>query len=66
MPGGCPLTLPLAPQHSLVGAREGTLVSMDQENTLTVAADQAEVTEAVVAEELLVEEISIDGMCGVY
>jgi mycofactocin precursor len=39
---------------------------MDQENTLTVAADQAEVTEAVVAEELLVEEISIDGMCGVY
>lgn len=39
---------------------------MDQENTLTTAADQAEVTEAVVAEELLVEEISIDGMCGVY
>ena len=39
---------------------------MDQENTLTTAADQAEVTEVVVAEELLVEEISIDGMCGVY
>lgn len=39
---------------------------MDQENTLTAAADQAEVIEAVVAEELLVEEISIDGMCGVY
>jgi mycofactocin precursor len=39
---------------------------MDQENNQTIAADQAEVTEAVVTEELLVEEISIDGMCGVY
>lgn len=39
---------------------------MDQENNQTVAAEQAEVIETVVAEELLVEEISIDGMCGVY
>jgi mycofactocin precursor len=38
---------------------------MDQEN-ITTAAEQAEVVETVVAEELLVEEISIDGMCGVY
>ena len=38
---------------------------MDQENT-TTAAEQADITEAVVTEELLVEEISIDGMCGVY
>lgn len=64
--GGYPPTLPLAPQHSLVGRRQGTLVSMDQENNQTVAAEQAEVIEAVVTEELLVEEISIDGMCGVY
>ncbi len=48
-----------------MGVRTGTLVSMDQENT-TTTADQVEVVEAVVAEELLVEEISIDGMCGVY
>lgn len=38
---------------------------MDQENT-TTATDQADVAEAVITEELLVEEISIDGMCGVY
>jgi len=49
-----------------VGRREGTLVVMDQENNQTVVAEQAEVIEAVVTEELLVEEISIDGMCGVY
>ncbi len=39
---------------------------MDQDNTQTLATDQTEATEAVVTEELLVEEISIDGMCGVY
>ncbi len=49
-----------------MGRREGTLVVMDQENNQTIAAEQAEVIEAVVTEELLVEEISIDGMCGVY
>jgi mycofactocin precursor len=34
----------------------------------TITADVAEVTEPqdLVEEELLVEEISIDGMCGVY
>jgi mycofactocin precursor len=58
--------LPLAPQHSLVGARAGTLVCMDQENNQTPVAPEAETTEAVVTEELLIEEISIDGMCGVY
>jgi mycofactocin precursor len=30
------------------------------------AADSAAETEEVVAADLLVEEISIDGMCGVY
>lgn len=39
---------------------------MDQENNQTPVAPEAENTEAVVAEELLIEEISIDGMCGVY
>lgn len=38
---------------------------MDNENTQTSEAVQAETAEAV-TEELLVEEISIDGMCGVY
>jgi mycofactocin precursor len=39
---------------------------MEQDNIPTQNSDQAEATEAVVTEELLVEEISIDGMCGVY
>ncbi len=39
---------------------------MDQDNTQAPEAEQADTTEAVVTEELLVEEISIDGMCGVY
>jgi mycofactocin precursor len=34
------------------------------ENDITVEAEIAE--EALVEDELLVEEISIDGMCGVY
>ncbi|MFI5614262.1 mycofactocin precursor MftA [Amycolatopsis sp. NPDC051903] len=29
-------------------------------------SDRAEADEDVVAEDLLVEEVSIDGMCGVY
>jgi mycofactocin precursor len=39
---------------------------MEQDTPQTQVAEQVEVTEAVVTEELLVEEISIDGMCGVY
>jgi mycofactocin precursor len=39
---------------------------MEQDNLQDIAADQAETAENVVTEELLVEEISIDGMCGVY
>jgi mycofactocin precursor len=39
---------------------------MEQDNIPTQDCDQVQATEAVVTEELLVEEISIDGMCGVY
>ena len=39
---------------------------MEQDNIQDTVADQAETTESVVVEELLIEEISIDGMCGVY
>jgi mycofactocin precursor len=39
---------------------------MEQDNIQTQDSDQVEASPAVVAEELLVEEISIDGMCGVY
>jgi len=39
---------------------------MDQDNIPTQDSDQGEAIAAVVTEELLVEEISIDGMCGVY
>lgn len=35
--------------------------SMEQDTTVTVGTDEVEVED-----ELLVEEISIDGMCGVY
>lgn len=35
-------------------------------NPKTTAEDTTEQAEELVEEELLVEEISIDGMCGVY
>ena len=50
-------------RRSPVGAGAGTVVTMDQDKTQEQTVEQAE---AVVTEELLVEEISIDGMCGVY
>jgi mycofactocin precursor len=34
--------------------------------TQTIEQPTAEADEAVLADELLVEEVSIDGMCGVY
>lgn len=49
-----------------MGANRGTVVVMEQDNIQTQAAESVETTEAVITEELLVEEISIDGMCGVY
>jgi mycofactocin precursor len=44
---------------------------MENEDTVGAAVDQKTVgqsvaDDAVVEEELLIEEISIDGMCGVY
>jgi mycofactocin precursor len=40
---------------------------MDQENNPTPSPEQtAPTAETTIVEELLVEEISIDGMCGVY
>lgn len=56
----------LHPQPSPVGLDEGTLIDMEQDTTQTQVTEQVEVIEATVTEELLVEEISIDGMCGVY
>lgn len=38
----------------------------DVHDTQDIPADEAAESEALVEEELLVEEISIDGMCGVY
>jgi len=46
------------------GARPDSLAVMENEVVVT-ATDPAEIT-AEITEELLVEEISIDGMCGVY
>lgn len=56
----------LHPQPSLGGHDAGTLIGMEQDTTQTQVTEQVEVIEAAVTEELLVEEISIDGMCGVY
>jgi len=40
---------------------------MEQENIVDASEEDTVVaTDALVTEELLVEEISIDGMCGVY
>jgi mycofactocin precursor len=36
------------------------------EQTAAQTAAQASETEALTSDELLVEEVSIDGMCGVY
>ena len=49
-----------------MGLGEGTLIGMEQDTTQAQVTEQVEVIEAAVTEELLVEEISIDGMCGVY
>ncbi len=49
-----------------MGLSAGTVVGMEQDNIQDTAAEQTETTQNVVVEELLVEEISIDGMCGVY
>lgn len=44
-----------------------TVSAMEQDNTPTPVAPTADAAvESPVTEELLVEEISIDGMCGVY
>ena len=59
-------TLPIWRQPSLVGLLAGTVVAMEQDNIQDTAAETTETAQNVVAEELLVEEISIDGMCGVY
>lgn len=59
-------TLPIWRQPSLVGLLAGTVVAMEQDNIQDTAAETTETAQNVVVEELLVEEISIDGMCGVY
>jgi mycofactocin precursor len=40
--------------------------AMAEQSTPTEIADGAETEVPLVAEDLLVEEVSIDGMCGVY
>jgi mycofactocin precursor len=39
---------------------------MENQDVLDTAIQAEPITEADVEEELLIEEISIDGMCGVY
>jgi mycofactocin precursor len=38
----------------------------DEPSTEPIAADEGTPAEDVVVDEVLVEEVSIDGMCGVY
>ena len=42
------------------------LVPLMEEVRMAEQAAQVEETEALSSDELLVEEVSIDGMCGVY
>jgi mycofactocin precursor len=42
------------------------MVSPNTPTTIDEASTDGDAEEPLVAEELLVEEISIDGMCGVY
>ena len=46
--------------------QDTTLVADSESVAATIAHDQAADTTDLVEEELLIEEISIDGMCGVY
>jgi len=46
--------------------QEGTVEPTDVEDRAETTADDDSEAEPLVEEELLVEEISIDGMCGVY
>ena len=46
--------------------QDTTLVADSGSVAATTADDQAADTTDLVEEELLIEEISIDGMCGVY
>ena len=46
--------------------QDTTLVADPESVAATIADDQAIDTTDLVEEELLIEEISIDGMCGVY
>lgn len=43
-----------------------TLIADATESELATAVAQVAADESLVEDELLVEEISIDGMCGVY
>jgi mycofactocin precursor len=43
-----------------------TLGPMEQDTSIATVVPTDDADEALVEEELLVEEISIDGMCGVY
>lgn len=44
----------------------GDMATENTQTTAVVTEPEAETNEPLVTEELLVEEISIDGMCGVY
>ena len=53
------------PRTTVVRAA-GTLVTLPPMEQDTATLEAPESTDELVEEELLVEEISIDGMCGVY
>ena len=64
---GSPQRLLIHTTYSLVGSVAGTLVGMDKDIDPQSIPEQASASvESPIVEELLVEEISIDGMCGVY
>ncbi len=60
--GGLSVRSPIGP----TAAGADTLPGMEPTTDVLAADEATELDEALVEEELLVEEISIDGMCGVY
>jgi mycofactocin precursor len=53
-------------QPSGIAITESTLFVSDHKTGEIIAYDLETAAEVLVLEDLLVEEISIDGMCGVY
>jgi len=62
----CTGSVTLAPAARRIAVQGNYAPGMETEEIVEAAVDEAEAGDEAVEEELLIEEISIDGMCGVY